>query len=224
MTSHSQSDALSNSTEAQILDDRVIISHTGATSSGSSESSDSHSDNNTEVSDPREKSILQPSEQTTTGQGENIALRTNPSAETAADILTAVKVLQVVETYGTHGNTPWHGLAGYVPLLVEQIRAREPIRLMFSGFGFKSPSQEKVLGSLPDLGEKLALAHLDGLCSNVASVYEQGAEVHIFSDGLVYNGASIPASPIAYGHADTFQISSMSQTKVYGCMETSWKR
>lgn len=47
---------------------------------------------------------------------------------------------------------------------------------------------EKVLGTLPDLGEELALMHLNGLCESIAEIYEYGAELVIASDGLVYNG------------------------------------
>jgi hypothetical protein len=104
----------------------------------------------------------------------------------------AVQILKIIETYGSHdAGALWSGTAGHVPLVTEQIKSGEPIRLLFSGFGFKLPqSSGKVLGSLPDLGEKLALGHLNGLCSNIARVYEKGAEVHICSDGLVYNGWS----------------------------------
>ena len=47
---------------------------------------------------------------------------------------------------------------------------------------------EKVLGKLPDLGEELALMHLNGLCESIAEIYEHGAEISLASDGLVYNG------------------------------------
>ncbi len=47
---------------------------------------------------------------------------------------------------------------------------------------------DKVLGTLPDLGEELALTHLNGLCESIAEIYEHGAELVITSDGLVYNG------------------------------------
>jgi len=47
-----------------------------------------------------------------------------------------------------------------------------------------------MLGALPDLAEKLALGHLNGLYANVAATYEHGTEVHICSDSLVCNGTS----------------------------------
>ena len=47
---------------------------------------------------------------------------------------------------------------------------------------------EKVLGTLPDLGEENALMHLNGLYESIAEIFEPGAELLIASDGLVYNG------------------------------------
>jgi hypothetical protein len=177
-------------TEVEILGDEVLAASDGATPS---ESSESRSDHDTEHSDSSENAVLQSAEQKLAVEADKDTVSSSPSVQTEAEILTAIRVLQVVETYGAHGDAAWDGLAGYVPLLVKQITARRPIQLMFSGFGFKSPlTHGKVLGSVPDLGEKLALAHLDGLCSNIAAVYEQGAEMHICSDGLVYNGSSVP--------------------------------
>lgn len=44
------------------------------------------------------------------------------------------------------------------------------------------------MGTLPDLGEELALTHLNGLGESIADIYEPGAQIVITSDGLVYNG------------------------------------
>jgi pyoverdine/dityrosine biosynthesis protein Dit1 len=61
--------------------------------------------------------------------------------------------------------------------------------MILPAFPFKSPNaRDKVLGNMPDFGEELALSHLNGLCQNIADVYEPGANVYISSDGLVYNG------------------------------------
>jgi hypothetical protein len=61
------------------------------------------------------------------------------------------------------------------------------------GFHKESPNNKtKVLGILPDLGEELALKRLDGIASAIDAIYEHGAEIHITSDGLVYNGQSKP--------------------------------
>jgi pyoverdine/dityrosine biosynthesis protein Dit1 len=61
--------------------------------------------------------------------------------------------------------------------------------MILPAFPFKSPNaSSKVLGNMPDFGEELALAHLNGLCQNIGEVYDPGADVYISSDGLVYNG------------------------------------
>jgi hypothetical protein len=171
----------------------ILITSTEITSSCTSESL---SEDDAESFGAREKSGLRSAELSHTKQAE---LSIDPARNLSAphtEVFTAVRILQVIETYGVHhrrADGPWRGLAGYVPLVTEQIRAGEPVRLLFSGFGFKSPQTSgKVLGTLPDLGEKLALGHLNGLCSNIFAIYKNGAEVQICSDGLACNGLSTP--------------------------------
>ncbi|EHA26253.1 hypothetical protein ASPNIDRAFT_46788 [Aspergillus niger ATCC 1015] len=85
-----------------------------------------------------------------------------------------------------------------------QIRAKQPIRMILPAFPFKSPNRgNKTLGSLPDKGEEICLAHLNGLCAAISDVYEYGAKLTIVSDGLVYNdilGVS-DRDVWEYGHA-----------------------
>jgi pyoverdine/dityrosine biosynthesis protein Dit1/alpha-ketoglutarate-dependent taurine dioxygenase len=60
--------------------------------------------------------------------------------------------------------------------------------MIIPAFPMKSPNRTaKVLSTLPDLGEELALHHLNGLCSNIQDIYPPGAEVRVQSDGLVYS-------------------------------------
>ncbi|KAF2278852.1 putative pyoverdine/dityrosine biosynthesis protein [Westerdykella ornata] len=104
----------------------------------------------------------------------------------------ALKVLQIIETYGVNfernGGWSWEGLSAFMPIVTKQIKNNEPVQLLLPGFPFKAPnSKDKVLGVLPDLGEELALSHLDSICKNIEEVYEHGAELYICSDGLVYN-------------------------------------
>lgn len=104
----------------------------------------------------------------------------------------AVDVLKIIESYGvdyekTGGS--WKGLESFVPIVMEQVKQQEPIRMILPAFPFKSPNaRDKVLGTMPDFGEELALSHLNGLCDSIGKVYEPGADVYISSDGLVYNG------------------------------------
>ena len=104
----------------------------------------------------------------------------------------AVDILKVIETYGVDyekNGGSWKGLESFVPIVMEQVKRQEPIRMILPAFPFKSPNaRDKVLGTMPDFGEELALSHLNGLCENIGTVYEPGADVYISSDGLVYNG------------------------------------
>ena len=105
---------------------------------------------------------------------------------------TAVKIMQILQSYSVNckdNGTLWEDLETFLPTITACIEKDEPVRMALPAFPFKSPnSQQKSMGILPDLGEELALNHLNGLCLNIAQVYEHGAEVHIISDGLVYNG------------------------------------
>lgn len=110
---------------------------------------------------------------------------------------TASKVLGIIEQYGLNYERTgaWEGFETFLPIVLGQVTRGESIKILLPGFPFKSPnSRDKVLSTLPDLGEELALKHLNGLCENVKAVYEHGAEVHITSDGLVYNGTFLDAS------------------------------
>lgn len=112
----------------------------------------------------------------------------NPISE---DEATAIAVLKVIESYGVNyekTGESWQGLTSFIPNVLEQVKKREPVRMILPAFPFKSPNaRDKVLGVMPDLGEELALYHLNGLCENIGRVYELGADVYISSDGLVYN-------------------------------------
>lgn len=105
---------------------------------------------------------------------------------------TAIAILKVIESYGVNyekTGESWKGLSSFIPTVLEQVKKGEPVRMVLPAFPFKSPNaRDKVLGVLPDMGEELALHHLNGLCQNIAQVYEPGADAYISSDGLVYNG------------------------------------
>lgn len=112
-------------------------------------------------------------------------------ATTGQHEVTATKALRIIEQYGLNYERTgtWDGFETFLPVVLGQVSRGEPIKMLLPGFPFKSPnSRDKVLGKLPDLGEELALKHLNGLCENIKAVYEHGAEIHITSDGLVYNG------------------------------------
>ena len=116
----------------------------------------------------------------------------NLSDNDSSDRKMAVDILKVIESYGVDyekNGGSWKGLESFIPTVEERVKHGEPIRMILPAFPFKSPNaRDKVLGTMPDFGEELALAHLNGLCENISQVYEPGADVYISSDGLVYNG------------------------------------
>lgn len=62
----------------------------------------------------------------------------------------------------------------------------EPVVFTLPGFPCKSPNPAKVLGTLPDEGERLSLAFLHHLCAAIAAVHPPGARMVICSDGHVF--------------------------------------
>lgn len=108
-----------------------------------------------------------------------------------AHVELATKILKTIESYGLNYESigRWDGFETFLPVVVGQVSRGESVKMLLPGFPFKSPNtRDKVLDVLPDLGEELALKHVNGLCENIKAVYEHGAEMHITSDGLVYNG------------------------------------
>jgi pyoverdine/dityrosine biosynthesis protein Dit1 len=111
----------------------------------------------------------------------------------SAHEIKATEILHILEKYGLNYERTgsWDGFATFLPVVTGQVERGESIKMLLPGFPFKSPNNKtKVLGVLPDLGEELALKRLDGIAVAIEKVYEHGAEVHITSDGLVYNGPS----------------------------------
>ncbi|WP_329490425.1 isocyanide synthase family protein [Kitasatospora sp. NBC_01246] len=76
------------------------------------------------------------------------------------------------------------------PLQLEQladfVAAGDPIVFTLPGFPCKSPNSAKVLGHLPDEGERLSLTFLDRLCEEIGTLYEPGAQILICSDGHIF--------------------------------------
>ncbi|KAH7086351.1 Pyoverdine/dityrosine biosynthesis protein-domain-containing protein [Paraphoma chrysanthemicola] len=102
----------------------------------------------------------------------------------------ATEILKIIESYGLNYERTgtWEGFATFLPVVKGQVERKESIKMLLPGFPFKSPNNKtKVLGVLPDLGEELALKRLDGIATAIDAVYEHGVEIHITSDGLVYN-------------------------------------
>jgi pyoverdine/dityrosine biosynthesis protein Dit1 len=64
----------------------------------------------------------------------------------------------------------------------------KPIQFFMLGYPFKSLNhRDKTIGSLPDLGEELSLKNFATFNNAVKTVYSPGIEIHIASDGFVFN-------------------------------------
>ncbi len=63
----------------------------------------------------------------------------------------------------------------------------EKLTFILPAFPAKSVNPNKTCGHLPDLGELIALQHLNDFCADISKIYGPGAEVIICSDGHVFN-------------------------------------
>jgi len=109
----------------------------------------------------------------------------------ASALETSSKILHVIRRYRMQREeiTSDESTLKFIALIYTHVKAGNPVPLCLPAFPFKSPnSTSKTLGKLPDKGEEIALAHLNGLCSAIGDVYPSGARLTIVSDGLVYNG------------------------------------
>lgn len=132
-----------------------------------------------------------------------VSVTIGPTTEQASQkttYTTANRILDILERYrlrqrdGTSDRNA-EGRRRFLPIVVKRVESREPIHMVLPAFPFKSPNNDsKVLGTVPDKGEEIALAHLNGICNSIKDVYEPGAEITIASDGIVYNG-KIPIRP-----------------------------
>lgn len=78
-------------------------------------------------------------------------------------------------------------LKPHLPQVIAAIKNRESIKFVLPAFPAKSPNPAKVLGTLPDMAEKLSLEFLNNLCKQIQKIYSPGAEVILCSDGRVFN-------------------------------------
>ncbi len=62
-----------------------------------------------------------------------------------------------------------------------------PIHFVLPAFPAKSPNATKVLGTVADLGEEIALVTMHELCKQIQSVYPPGARITICSDGRIFS-------------------------------------
>lgn len=75
----------------------------------------------------------------------------------------------------------------HLPKVRRFVAGNEPVHLLLPAFPAKSPNSSKVLGSLPDMAEELALDFLEGVCREIREFYAPGARVTVCSDGRVFS-------------------------------------
>jgi pyoverdine/dityrosine biosynthesis protein Dit1/AcrR family transcriptional regulator len=75
----------------------------------------------------------------------------------------------------------------HLPKVMRFVARDEPVHLLLPAFPAKSPNRSKVLGSLPDMAEELALDFLEGVCREIKEFYRPGARVTVCSDGRVFS-------------------------------------
>ncbi|XVV05176.1 L-tyrosine/L-tryptophan isonitrile synthase family protein [Actinosynnema sp. CA-248983] len=80
------------------------------------------------------------------------------------------------QCYDTHENR-----------VLRYVLAGEPVHFVLPAFPAKSRNPEKVVGSLPDLGERISVEFLQSFCEQVSHYHPPGARILICSDGHVFS-------------------------------------
>ncbi|WFB06108.1 isocyanide synthase family protein [Streptomyces sp. LX-29] len=114
---------------------------------------------------------------------------------TAPDIeLAAVEVIREVLTHqrrlrdgGCTGRVCLRCVRYHLDAVRGTMESGRRVEFVLPAFPTKSPNPAKVLGTLPDLAEELALRFLNTLCERIAEIYPPGAVIRICSDGRVFN-------------------------------------
>src|SRR5215204_147200 len=113
----------------------------------------------------------------------------------AAQAATAERILRTLFRHrrlqpvaGACAENPCEQCLGlHLPKVRRFVAGNEPVHLLLPAFPAKSPNRSKVLGSLPDMAEELALDFLEGVCREIKEFYEPGARVSVCSDGRVFS-------------------------------------
>ena len=101
------------------------------------------------------------------------------------------QIVDIIAAYRISGPTDRYK-DGMRPKMLDTVRTfvtkGEPINMLVPAYPFKSPNHEaKVLGPLPDIGERMSLEHFNSIGARIQRIYPKGAQVTIVSDGLCYN-------------------------------------
>ncbi|MGW1051426.1 L-tyrosine/L-tryptophan isonitrile synthase family protein [Streptomyces sp. NPDC002521] len=86
--------------------------------------------------------------------------------------------------------------------IADFVRRGAPVVFTLPGFPCKSPNPAKVLGHLPDQGERLSLGFLHRLCTDIERIHPPGARIVICSDGHVFGDVIQVPDPHIDAYAD----------------------
>ncbi|KAJ6436823.1 ATP-binding cassette, subfamily G (WHITE), member 2, PDR [Purpureocillium lavendulum] len=106
---------------------------------------------------------------------------------------TCVKILEIIFDYALNkfSDTKERLEAGrpkFLSVIDRFVAAGTRVEMCLPAFPFKSANKVyKVLGSLPDKAEEIALERLNTMCMRIGEIYAPGARCTIISDGVVYN-------------------------------------
>lgn len=99
------------------------------------------------------------------------------------------------------------GTDHFLSVIDQFVTAGTPVKACLPAFPFKSANKVyKVLGTLPDKAEELALERLNSMCTRIQDVYPPGAKVTIISDGITYNGEPNTNSIVSLANAAVFCV------------------
>lgn len=100
----------------------------------------------------------------------------------------AKKIFEILSAYSNNqGQVENLSMIPLYENIFDKVAAGKKLVFLLPAFPAKSPSPEKTLGHLPDLGEVLALSELNSICEKITALYPVGAEVVICSDGRVFS-------------------------------------
>jgi len=77
-------------------------------------------------------------------------------------------------------------IAVQLPRIRAFIENNQRIEFVLPAFPTKSPNANKVIGTIPDMAERLSLIFLNSLCQRIQLYYPPGAHIMICSDGHVF--------------------------------------
>lgn len=120
------------------------------------------------------------------------AQHADPAACLGPPAATAERILALLLKY-RRGGAPGAGTreermlrSVHLPCIECWVARGEALQMVLPAFPAKSPNLRKVLGALPDMAERLALASLQSLCEQIGTLHAPGARIILCSDGQVF--------------------------------------